>query len=296
MEKDLIIGAFSNYNDFNVLKPWVYSIKETGFQGDIVLIAVNVSDEICNTLVNEGVQVVKVVDNNKMMIHMLRFIHIYNFLKNNHKNYRYVISTDVRDVIFQKNPIDYLVNEEEINLYVNLIGSSEAIRIKNEKWNRENIQKNFGDYWYNEVKDNLVCNVGILAGNAIMMKDLCFYLFQMSLNRPDWVADQAAYNTLLAFEPFKSTIDVKTLKDAWALNAHVTNKPDQLQEFGPFLEEGRPIFQDGKIKNEFGQEFVIVHQYDRVPEWAEFIMKKYDVNITKDTNTGTSPKYFIYKT
>jgi hypothetical protein len=129
-----------------------------------------------------------------------------------------------------------------------------------------------------------------------MMKDLCFYLFQMSLNRPDWVADQAAYNTLLAFEPFKSTIDVKTLKDAWALNAHVTNKPDQLQEFGPFLEEGRPIFQDGKIKNEFGQEFVIVHQYDRVPEWAEFIMKKYDVNITKDTNTGTSPKYFIYKT
>lgn len=61
------------------------------------------------------------------------------------------------------------------------------------------------------------------------------------------------------------------------------------------MKEGRPIFEDGKVKNEFGEEFTIVHQYDRVPQWMEYVMKKYDVNLTKDTNTGTSPKYFIYK-
>lgn len=290
-KKDLIIGAFSNYNDFNVLKPWVYSIKETNFKGDIVLIAVNASDQICQTLVNEGVEIVKVNDKNNMMIHMLRFIHIYEYLKTKGDTYRYVVSTDVRDVIFQKNPVDYLEKE----FHLKMIGASEAIIIKDEKWNRENIIKNFGNYWYEQVKNNLVCNVGILAGHVYLVRDLCFHLFQMSLNRPDWVADQAAYNMLLAFHPFKETVQIKQLRHAWAINAHVTNKPDQLEEFGPFLKEGRPIFEDGKVKNEFGEEFTIVHQYDRVPQWMEYVMKKYDVNLTKDTNTGTSPKYFIYK-
>mgnify|MGYP003352602079 CR=1 FL=1 len=40
MAKDLIIGAYANYK-FDLLKPWINSIKETGFQGDIVLIAID---------------------------------------------------------------------------------------------------------------------------------------------------------------------------------------------------------------------------------------------------------------
>ena len=39
-QKDLIIGAFNNYTDYDVLKPWVQSIKDTGFKGDIVLFAI----------------------------------------------------------------------------------------------------------------------------------------------------------------------------------------------------------------------------------------------------------------
>ena len=43
-KKDLIIGAFTNYN-FNQLKPWVESIEECGFKGDKLMIMGNYSQE-----------------------------------------------------------------------------------------------------------------------------------------------------------------------------------------------------------------------------------------------------------
>ena len=46
--------------------------------------------------------------NSNMMVHVERFFHIYNVLKDN--LYRYVITTDVKDVIFQKNPSEWLEN------------------------------------------------------------------------------------------------------------------------------------------------------------------------------------------
>ena len=295
-QKDLIIGAFNNYTDYDVLKPWVQSIKDTGFKGDVVLIAIGTTPELIKKLIDEDVIVVPAERNDKMMIHMQRFIHIYNFLKDYGKNYRYVVSTDVRDVIFQFDPTKFL--DEHVNpiFMTGLVASSESIKIKDEEWNRENIRKNFGDYFYNEVKNNEVCNVGILAGRSEYIRELCFYLYQFSLNRPDWVADQAAYNILLGSNLWSSKTFMTRLKDAWALNAHVTNKPDLVEKLKPYLlEEAPTMSEDGLIKNSDGVPFVIVHQYDRVPEWMEYFSNKYGINITKDTNTGTSPKYTLSK-
>lgn len=296
MAKDLIIGAFNNYTEYSVLKPWVQSIKDTGFKGDIVLIAIGTTEELCRTLVNEGVYVIAVNEKSNMMIHMLRFVYIYDFLKNSKDTYRFVVSTDVRDVIFQKDPTLFLEKKLHGALTTKLISSSEVIKIKDEEWNKENIRKNFGDYFYTDVQDNHVCNVGILAGYADAVRDLCFYLYQFSLNRPDWVADQAAYNMLLGYNPWKNITEVTTLKDAWAANVHVTNKPDLIEKLEPYLLETRPHMNDeGFICNDDKEPFTIVHQYDRVPEWMEHFSKKYGINITAETNTGTSPKYFLYK-
>jgi hypothetical protein len=294
-QKDLIIGAFNNYTDYDVLKPWVQSIKDTGFDGDVVLIAIDAPKSIVLEIENAGVTVVEHPKQGNMMVHMMRFLYIYDFLKKYHNKYRFVITTDVRDVIFQSNPSLYLQK-----IYGSrdkgIMAQSEAILIQHEQWNRDNIIKNFGQYFYEDIKEKEVFNVGILAGTTEYIKDLCFALFQMSSNRPDWVADQAAYNMLLNFKPWNNVTTYLSLKDCWALNAHVTNKPDQMEQFGPYLLEKRPYMEDGTVKNSNGKPFVIVHQYDRVPEWMEYFSKKYGTNITKDTNTGTSPKYFTYNT
>jgi hypothetical protein len=275
-EKDLIIGAFRNYT-FNQVKPWIQSINESGFTGDKVLIAMNVSDETSKKIADSDFTVINVGNNpQNMMFHMERFIHIYNFLNQNSHKYRYVISTDVRDVIFQDDPSKFL-DEYLSNSHLKTIASSEAIQIKNETWNRENILKCFGHLFYDQIKDCEVLNVGTLAGKSEYIRDLTAALFQMSINRADWVADQAAYNVMMNWEQYKQDTYIAKLKDAWACNLHVTNKPDQLEEFGPHLLEARPSFQDGKVINEFGQPFVIVHQYDRVPEMKKYYGEKYGI-------------------
>ena len=293
-QKDLIIGAFSNYNDYDVLKPWVQSIKDTGFDGDIVLVAIDVGDGIVQKLMSEGVSVIRAANPNNERIHMLRFLHIYNFIKQNQFKYRYVITTDVRDVVFQTNPSRYLEINDNFPFNKDLLIQSEAILIKDEKWNRDNIIKNFGEYFYNDVKNCPVYNVGIIAGEPDWVRDACFNIYQLSLNRPDWVADQAAFNMMVNYHPWIDHIQFANLDAGWAINAHVTNKPDQLLEFGPYLLEQRPQMIDGLVKNARGVPFVIVHQYDRVPQWMEYYSKKYGTNITKDTDIGTSPKYFTY--
>lgn len=274
-QKDLIIGVFSNYK-YDDVKPWVKSSKDCGFKGDVVLIGINIDDETVEAIEKDGVIVVRARKHSPQMIHMERFLHIYDFLKHNEGKYKHVISTDVRDVVFQKNPSDWL---DRVFDFEGIVSSGEAILIKNEAWNRNNIVKNFGEQFYMDVMNYPVQCVGILAGTLEMMRDLCFYLYQMSLNRPDWVADQAAYNMIVHTGPWKNLTYFAELSDAWAINGHVTNYEKDMAKFEPYLLEGRPYVKGDKIVNESGEEFYIVHQYDRVREWKSIYEKKYGVKI-----------------
>ena len=279
MAKDLIIGAFSNYG-YDVVKPWIESINQTTFDGDKVIITINTSEETNQKIRDAGFTVVPKKSDGKMMFHMERFLHLFNYLKDNKFDYRYVVTTDVRDVIFQSNPIEWL-EENAIGFGdKQLVASSEAILIKNESWNRENIFKCFGETFYENIKESEVLCVGTLAGTGIAICDLCGLLFQLSINRADWVADQAAYNFLMRMYPYNLNTHVANLEDGWAVNAHVTNRESQYAEFGPHLLEERPIFEDGLVKDaKTKRPFAIVHQYDRVRAWKKFYEEKFGVKI-----------------
>jgi len=274
MAKDLIIGAFKNYS-FNTIKPWVDSINECGFTGDKVIISIGSSKETDSKLADAGFTVISAPSQQQMGFHMERFIHIYNFLQTHSEKYRYVITTDVRDVIFQKNPSEWIENNIQDK---KMIAVSESILIKYEHWNSENIMKAFGPYFYQDIQDKEVYNVGTLAGDSDYIKDLCGMLYQLSANRPDWVADQAAYNVLLNWHPYKNETLFVGLSDAWTCNLHITNKPGEKDHFAPFILEQKPIFEDGLVKDgKTKQPFYIVHQYDRDPELMSFYKKKYGV-------------------
>ena len=290
MAKDLIIGAFSRY-DYDAVKPWIDSINQSGFDGDKVLITINVSEETNQKIRDAGFTVIPKQSDGKMMFHMERFYHLHNYLKNKKSDYRYVITTDVRDVIFQSNPIEWLSNNLE---GTDLVASSEAISIKNESWNKENITKCFGQELYEDIKEYEVLCVGTIAGHCDAVSDLCSMLFHLSSNRADWVADQAAYNVLMRMFPYNLITTIAKLEDAWAINAHVTNREAQFDEFGPHLLEERPYFDenDGLVKDtKTNKPFVIVHQYDRVYYWKRFYEQKYGVKIvsqyTPDEETIT---------
>ena len=281
---DLIIGAFRGYN-YRQVEPWVKSLNECGFEGSKVIISINSSVETNNKLKDAGLIVLQNNTPNGMMFHMERFLHIYDYLRSQGDNYAYVLTTDVRDVIFQSDPM--IAVRDRLKDNKNFIAVSESIKIKDEPWNRDNVTKAFSDYTYNHIKENEVLNVGTLAGRADYIKDLCGMLFHMSSNRADWVADQAAYNVMMYAHPYKNMTYFSNLDDAFSCNLHVTNKPDQMEQFGPYLTCKRPTMVNGEVVSSKSEKYSIVHQYDRVPEWKKEILKK--LNIEDET------EFFTYR-
>lgn len=273
--KDLIIGCSSNYN-WDRIKFWVNSINRSGFTGDKVLILMNCDRNTVEKILNSGFEIISFNQDNKgnlvyrpenHAIQVERYLHIYNYLRD--KDYRYVITTDTKDVVFQKNPIEFI--EENLG-NSNLLCSSESILYKDEPWNNSNLLEAFGPFFHNIFKNNVVYNSGVIAGNGCAIRDLAANVFAMATNRPALFIDQAVYNFIISQEPYLSTSRYIKSEDGWAAQLGGT----AVEKFKPFLLEPSPSLYDNNIVTSQGKIFTIVHQYDRIPGWKEIIEEKFN--------------------
>jgi hypothetical protein len=275
--KDLIIGASTNY-DWSKLKYWINSINQSGFDGDKVLILMNCDAETVKKVSEAGFKIIGFQQDNegnlryesKLPIHVERFGHIYEYLRKN--DYRYVITTDVKDVIFQQNPIDYL----EANIISkNLVFSSESILYKDEPWGNQNLYETYGPYIHDAFKGNEIFNVGVLAGHGFAMRDLAINIFAAATNRPIPICDQSTFNFLISMSPYRETSKYSVSEDGWACQLGTTADPSKIESFRPYLLEESPKLENDIVTTSKGIPYHIVHQYDRVPEWRKIIEAKY---------------------
>jgi len=273
-EKNLIIGGASNLG-IRELTPWVCSINEKIHNAHKVLCVGNITQETADWLTNQGFELIFSFESDPH-IHVSRFRWIYNYLKNNYQNYRFVVTTDVRDVYFQNDPFEFLYEKLEYSQY-KLIAGSESIRYKDEIWGNSNLFHTYGQYIYDDFKNNEIYNVGTIGGESEYVKDLVFNIFSNATNRPILVCDQAVYNVLLNTQPYKNITNFLSQKSGWACQAGTTADPLKIENFRPFLTEKEPFFEEDIIKTCNGIPFTIVHQYDRVPKWKEFIDRKYNI-------------------
>lgn len=278
--KDLIVGCATNY-DWSKLKYWVNSINRSGFEGDKVLILMNCDKDTVKKISDSGFSIIafnqdsngNLTYNSNMMVHVERFFHIYQLLKDN--EYRYVITTDVKDVVFQRNPSKWL--EENLAEGVeDLVFSSESMRYKDEPWGNQNLLETFGPQIYEDFKTNTIFNVGVLAGHGFAMKDLMMNIFASCMHRPIKICDQSTFNFLISQHPYLSTSMYTRSEDGWACQLGTTADPSKIEQFRPFLLEPTPKMEGDKVLTSQGIEYTIVHQYDRVPEWKKVIEAKYD--------------------
>jgi hypothetical protein len=277
--KDCIVGCATNY-DWSKLKYWVNSINASGFEGDKVLVLMNCDKDTVQKVTDAGFSIIafnqdaegNLTYQSQLMVHVERFIHIYKLLKDN--LYRYVITTDVKDVIFQKNPSTWL--EENLSDKEDLVFASESIKYKDEPWGRENLTQCYGQGIYDDFKNNTIFNVGVLAGRGYAMRDLVLQLFLNCLNRPIPIVDQAVFNVMISRHPYLKSSMYTTSETGWACQLGTTADPSKINSFRPFLLEPSPKLEDDKVVTSEGIEYTIVHQYDRVPEWKKVIEAKYD--------------------
>ena len=277
--KDCIVGCATNY-DWSKLKYWVNSINASGFEGDKVLILMNCDKDTAQKITDAGFSIIafnqdangNLTYQSQLMVHVERFIHIYKLLKDN--NYRYVITTDVKDVVFQKNPSVWL--ENNLTDKEDLVFSSESLKYKDEPWGRENLTQCYGQGIYEDFKNNTIFNVGVLAGRGYAMRDLVLQLFLNCINRPIPIVDQAVFNVMISRHPYLNSTMYTVSEDGWACQLGTTADPSKIDSFKPFLLEPSPKLEGEKVVTSTGIEYTIVHQYDRVPEWRKVIEAKYD--------------------
>jgi hypothetical protein len=269
--KDLIIGCITNYHPEQI-KNWVVSINQCGFRGDKVVISFGIPNETTEYLINNGFTVLESSLNGDEYIHNRRFLDIWCYLETI-ESYRYVIATDVKDVIFQNDPSVWL----EQNLRKPILASSESIKIKDEDWNNRNILLNY-PHIYPHINDGEACNVGTLAGRGKEFKHFCLHLYHFIITKTqslEMYADQAAFNCFVHMEHFKELIQIVSSEEGWCCQLGTTLDPKIKDKYAPFLLEPIPTLIKDVITTSSGKEYALVHQYDRVPEWKSILENKY---------------------
>lgn len=280
---DIVIGAITGYS-FDKIEPWVNSLDRSGFAGTKAVLCYNIHKSVANELASRGYTIFAFGQNNDSLVYdkrdfnivVERFFHMWSILKDFKDQYRYIVSTDVKDVVFQKNPSEWL----EKNLGAAKINaSSESIKYVDEDWGNHNLKASFGPEVWNHHKDNLIVNAGVMAGDFNTMIDLFLNIYTWCNAAPGHSIpggggpDQAAYNILLSMETYKNVTNVAASEDGWAAQLGTTGP--QIAKYAPRLVEPAPILKDNLVCTSTGNPFTIVHQYDRVPEWKSIIESSY---------------------
>ncbi len=280
LKKDLIVGVYTNYS-WDKIKYWVNSIDQSGFVGDKLMIIYNTDGNTLKKLNDKNFKVFGFKQNQstgdlyyekQFVVVVQRFLDLWNFFsKVDLSPYRYVIHTDVKDVVFQTNPSDWLT------MYMSnakILASCESLKYKDESWGNDNLKSSF-PLMYNKLKDQPIWNCGVQAGEPETMRDLWYQIYCLCKTSPIANPDQAAYNVLLNLEPYKSITTYAMSENFWAAQLGTTMDPQKIQKFLPNLLEPQPIIINGYVHTSKGIRHCIVHQYDRIPELKDIIEKRY---------------------
>lgn len=281
--KDLIIGAADNY-EWKHVKVWATSIKQSGFSGDVVLLTYRVTEELVTNCKALGIYVIPVghdetglpinhtLGNINTQSHKIRNFHIWQYLSDNDP-YRMVAITDTRDIYFQSNPSTFFDTHQEYDIYF----PSEGIQIRHEWWNSDMIKNLFGPFILNLVENSVVCNSGTLFGKGDAIKHLMLNMYLIAKNFPATGADQPTMNVIKDLFPPKNST-VLNMDEGWACQCATMMEPARANirqyvvEPIPTVTEEAGTF---KVLNSKGQEFVIVHQYDREQRLSNLVNNRF---------------------
>jgi FkbM family methyltransferase len=295
--KDLIIGSITKLG-WDRCEYWVNSINQSGFEGDKIICIFGDHNDLVNNFKNNGFQVYNyraLSDDENICV--TRFLAYNDILSHSEQKYRKVLATDVTDVVFQKNPSEFFDRMSDKLI----IASSENIRYRDERWGANNMRLSFGDDAYDRMKDRVIYNAGVIAGEHDLISDLFLAIYKMCENRPQNIEggggpDQAAYNYLLSLSQFKQTTKFMEHDIGWACQAGTNVDPHK--DYSKVNVDSLPKIYDNEIATSWDKSYYIVHQYNRNPVWKECMEKKYKMdNVFLDLGThfGQGLKAFVQK-
>ena len=273
---------------------WVVSSRSCGFSGDVALIGVDATATLADLCAAHNVALTDVssmdpffldhppsteplgdLPHGGIRIHHQRYLLLHRYLSQA-SSYELVVTTDVRDVVFQQNPFARLRALLDAGAAEILIGS-ENIRFKDEPWNSKNLGSAYPFLTDAVACDEPVCS-GVIGGRLAPLRDFLMLVYLVTRNfLSEKVSDQAGVNALLHLHPFSERVAITRLTDAWVCHLGVSGPTDQHKDQGydRNLLEASPALRGDMVVTAGGEAFDIVHQYERIPAWNEAISRKY---------------------
>ena len=211
--------------------------------------------------------------------HFFRFLVYDRFLDHSEEDFSQILLTDVRDVIFQKDPFCIELGEQSYGFF----SEGAQLKIASCKWNSGWILRQFGEEVLKRMAHNPIsCSGTILGTSPAIQKYLKLFLKTMSDYRCFEIGgDQGLHNFLIG--------------------------SSQIQDFHMFPSETGPVIamggtsplayrveSDGSIVDLSGSKFAVVHQYDRIPEARRVIERRYGTTLAKSVIRHFSNR-LIYK-
>jgi hypothetical protein len=276
MAQNLILGLVHDFNYFRIER-FFKSLYKTPFNGHVcIFLGPGADAKTEETLTKLGVETIRYTtsfpfitaphpDNFKSLpddiaIYNFRHFLYYDYLLKKGDKFSNVLLTDVKDVVFQKDPFDF---EMEDKLYVAL----EKQTIEACAWTGKWIVAGYDDATLAAVQHNLASCAGTTMGPTAQMKQ---YLFKMLtqiklLKDAQASADQAPHNVLLYNHELDPVVMLPTDSDVIMTVGSLHGYPFAYDKQGFLLSA------NGKRVN-------IIHQGDRRVELQKqldkFIFKK----------------------
>ncbi|MDE2001610.1 MAG: hypothetical protein KGI60_03560 [Patescibacteria group bacterium] len=176
-KKDVVIGLIKGY-DFEILRPFVMTLKKTGYAGDVVFFHAQTDKGTLEKLKDLGVILIPFDEKfpygadaggherwsgermKNLGIYCLRYLLAYRYLAANENKYKRVMLSDTRDVIFQKDPFDFSVHP--LCCFIEHEGSE----IQDSPVNAEWIRTGFGPEEFEHLRHKPIICSGITIGST----------------------------------------------------------------------------------------------------------------------------------
>lgn len=266
---NLVIGAAFNL-PIRDIKRFVLSFRKYNIVDDLVLI---INEEIFKSLNNFFVKNnVKAIINDSHKIldiipHSYRYYLYADYLKNN-LQYRSILLSDVRDVIFQENPFSELPSD-----FLYLFNEDANVKVQDEEFNSFWLKYFYGDESFNKIKNNNIICSGTILGSQIRIIEIINLINTEILRlkkeqRTDiktHTPDQGIVNWLYN-QPNNRFFEIKKSGDIIATVGCSIYKPQATDQ----------ITADNEFIYVNGKKPCVIHQYDRSPVFSEIISKLYD--------------------
>ena len=270
-KKNLILGVILKY-DWKIIQPYFKSFESVGFENcDWVMFVSKLSESTIRKIESFGVIIKDIpFEYLYMNINKMRWKLYLDYLNENIDKYKLILSTDVRDTIFQLDLFQIYAGEKQF-LGVSLEGKLFLYSIQNKGW----FINAFGEDEYKKiVNEDIIC-AGAVWGTADKFLLLANKIWEKAKNRPSLTKlhDQSIISYIVYIEKIFDDCLIKSgYKDGYVLTIGRRKTNVSLDS-------------EGNILNEKGEIAAVVHQYDRVEYYLPIMRKRFciegKVNITK---------------